>query len=461
MSSPLRPVNNTSTRAASHPTVKRRLDFSTEELKPSIERSPQRERQLRASNRSQPLSAGSRLSGGSSSASQPSSKQGKRKVFDLGAHDDDGDDENDEESATFEDEVHQLNGVAEVDDINGTAEESMQIMYDEDDDQHPFDVDYESPSLVRSPKSKRGRPRKNVSGGSEVLPVTAPITKKRGGRKSDLAPVDADSSQVSIEAKPRRGRRPKNPETAAPLEVEEDENEGERPAKRARNTKVDGAPVDIAPQDTRPPPAKRGPKAKVTSATATKAKADVVEPEVPQRSNGRPKPRSLYVMRSGTPAEDDGSRTTRSGRTSVKPLAYWRNERIVYGEDEGKAGERYLLPTIKEVIRTEEVVEPRPKRAKGRPRMAGRKRQLEELEEEDEEQEPWETEEGVKRGPVRAWNPVQGSDVEDEEEECTYITKPTPYPLPQYANPHQPSSHTLKQPSKPAKFTTAPSATPK
>jgi len=358
------------------------------------------------------------LSGTSYSGSQPSSGKGRKRPFNLRANED-------EESASFEDdEVHQMNGVTEADYPIGTGDESMQIVHDDDDEddveqeQHEQELDDDNTALVPSPKRTRGRPRKNVSVGSEGLQATVPMARKGGGQVPKSAPVDLDASQVSIpETKPRKGRPPKN---AKPTVFQEEESEGDvedkRPAKRAKNTSVDSTPrVGRPPKGSKPPPSQRDPGAKVTSAKKTKVKATPVEPEITQRSSGRPKPRSLYIMRSGTPAEDGGSRITRSGRTSVKPLAYWRNERIIYGEDDAGAGERYLLPTIKEVIRTEEVEQPRPKRAKGRSRAAGKKHQLDDLEEEDEEQEPWETEEGIMRGLVAIWDPAQGPDAEEEE----------------------------------------------
>ncbi|KAI9880484.1 MAG: hypothetical protein M1830_002836 [Pleopsidium flavum] len=419
ISSPSRRVNDTPTRAVSHPAVNRRLDFSTEELRPSIERSPQKGGRPGGSTYAQPHAPNGRLSVASYSGSQPSSSKGRKRPFDLRANED-------EESATFDDgEVHQMNGVAEVDDPVDIDDESMRILQDHDDEddvqqeQPDQESDDDNTALLPPPKRKQGRPRKILAVGSEGLQNAGPAAKKGGRRVLMSAPIDLDASQISIpEAKPPRGRPPKNPKpTVFQDEEQEDKAEEERPTKRAKNTSVNSTPLVGRPRKgTKPPPSQRDPNAKVTSAKKIKAKTTSVEPEVAQRSNGRPKPRSLYIMRSGTPAEDGGSRITRSGRTSVKPLAYWRNERIVYGEDDAGTSERYLLPTIKEVIRTEEVEQPRPKKAKGRSKAAGKKRQLEDLEEEDEEQEPWEMEEGIRRGLVTIWNSVQGPD-EDEEEE--------------------------------------------
>ncbi|RMZ75116.1 hypothetical protein DV737_g5445, partial [Chaetothyriales sp. CBS 132003] len=80
--------------------------------------------------------------------------------------------------------------------------------------------------------------------------------------------------------------------------------------------------------------------------------------QVIERIRSRPNPpKSLYLLRRETPADDTITRT-RSGRVSFKPLAYWRNERCVWGSSPSgtgiQDGARFPLNSIKEIIRTEE-----------------------------------------------------------------------------------------------------------
>ena len=143
--------------------------------------------------------------------------------------------------------------------------------------------------------------------------------------------------------------------------------------------------------------------------------------------------KSLYILRRETPA-DDSAVHTRSGRVSVKPLAYWRNERCVYGGSPGGAnladGARFPLNSIKEIIRTEEVGHSRsrsPSKTKGKGKKGkGKARAVhdEEFESdsdfdearEDPDAEDWETSSGTYRGDVSIWDQGQQAPLEALEE---------------------------------------------
>ncbi|ETI24066.1 hypothetical protein G647_03435 [Cladophialophora carrionii CBS 160.54] len=156
-------------------------------------------------------------------------------------------------------------------------------------------------------------------------------------------------------------------------------------------------------------------------------------------------PRSLYILRRETPA-DDGIMHTRSGRVSVRPLAYWRNERCVYGTSPGGAsladGARFPLNSIKEIVRSEEVAEridskkSKGKKKKGKKgKSKARRTSVEEGGDaeqdtndrsdsefelgnipEDPDAEPWETGTGTLRGNVAIWDNVEQAPTEQEEE---------------------------------------------
>lgn len=122
-----------------------------------------------------------------------------------------------------------------------------------------------------------------------------------------------------------------------------------------------------------------------------------------QRS-GPLKGRSLYILKKEDPS-DTSSTHTRSGRVSIRPLAYWRNERCVYGDGEAAEGQRYPLSTIKEVVRTEELEPERKKKSKRSSRKPKSKKHKDESsDEEDEEIDIWEKE-GVLRDYVPKWDP--------------------------------------------------------
>ncbi|KAG8625827.1 hypothetical protein KVT40_006228 [Elsinoe batatas] len=118
-------------------------------------------------------------------------------------------------------------------------------------------------------------------------------------------------------------------------------------------------------------------------------------------------------LRSATPFEDSGAKITRSGRASIKPLAYWKNETYVYRHGE-----------IDGVIRAEDIE--RPIKRKGGTKRKTRRGRLGSIKEEgdddedDEEHEDllpeaWEHETGVIRGPVRGWDEELGTGGVEEE----------------------------------------------
>ena len=144
-----------------------------------------------------------------------------------------------------------------------------------------------------------------------------------------------------------------------------------------------------------------------------------------EKIKARPgKNKSLYILRRETPT-DDAVTHTRSGRVSVKPLAYWRNERCVYGDSRDvPEGSRFPLTTIKEIIRTEEVDDAGNKKGRRgkKPQTKGKRRQKDDNDAvdgyddddvatddgADDDAEPWEVENGVFNGPVSGWDPEEG-----------------------------------------------------
>ncbi|KAF9885450.1 hypothetical protein FE257_012886 [Aspergillus nanangensis] len=126
------------------------------------------------------------------------------------------------------------------------------------------------------------------------------------------------------------------------------------------------------------------------------------------------KGRSLYILKREAPS-DNSSTHTRSGRVSVRPLAYWRNERCVFGDGEAAEGQRYPLSTIKEVIRTEEL---EPEKRKGNKRRSSKKSKTRgKVDESDSEDyvDPWEKDGGVLHGYIRKWDPEIQTGADEEE----------------------------------------------
>lgn len=261
--------------------------------------------------------------------------------------------------------------------LPGVEEDSMQIDQNQNDEDEPIEEET---------AAEPGALEEVLSTIPETSQPEKPAPRKRGRPSLN---ANKEDSQLSLSAAKPRGRPPKVHQDA-PTEEPTSAN------------KTKGRPRKTA-QPLKPVPANRGPNAKILSRRNSTSKA-------PSRASSiRPSARSLLIQRSETPAEGSGALITRSGRHSIKPLASWRGERAVF--DSGIIEENGLtLGGIREIIRTDEIIEPRPKRPAGK----RRKPKLEDVEEEDEDMEDWERDTGVMTASVMAWDSVEGHFIEDQ-----------------------------------------------
>jgi centromere protein C len=179
-----------------------------------------------------------------------------------------------------------------------------------------------------------------------------------------------------------------------------------RPAKKAKTKPLTRKKTTNSARGRGRPPNK----SKDMSKTQEKELDNIVE-----RVKARPDPpRSLYVLRKETPA-DPNVHLTRSGRMTVKPLAYWRNERCVWGgspNTELKEGARFPMNSIKEIIRTEDHNTPIRKGKKSRKGKQKKKAATAEDDSSSDEEatnvEPWEVDTGTVHGTVSEWDSLEG-----------------------------------------------------
>ena len=341
----------------------------------------------------------------------------------------------------------------------------------------PSDIDDESPQLglgvasaVQKPTGRGRKPKKGT-----LLDTKDSIASKP---KDSPEPIDSPQNPPDSEAevslnpdqsiddmpKKRRGRPPR-----AETEVYRDpddaiEEDPKKPTKRAK-VEVAGLPVSKVSKK-RPPPSARDPKAQITSRPGNKGKstarnkevspadlsaADSDTPTVPTgksrgrpraqgkentpamlpppkpparatstdiaNARGKPKARSLQILRSTTPADEDGAKFTRSGRATVKPIEYWRGERIVYAKPKKIDSGRISLGSIQEVVRAEDLPEEKRSRAPHSQKRRRRQAIQEEEEDSDSGMEEWEEEPGVLGGEVWQWDPrMERGDTEVMEE---------------------------------------------
>ncbi|KAI9845664.1 MAG: hypothetical protein M1837_004638 [Sclerophora amabilis] len=254
-----------------------------------------------------------------------------------------------------------------------------------------------------------------------------PDMSERGGKRKQAGIARETVSPVPTSSAPKRGRGrpPKSSKRVDHDQIQQGEEELDEagpPLKRAKNSRTEKYPFNQRKGNvTKPPPSLRSPHAKITSAKRGRRRASQeIGTETETAITGRSRKardsslgvssqvQSNWQPRHQTPIEDEGVQTTRSGRPSLKPLAYWRNERIVYG---GGNKARGTLPAIQEVIRTEEVEAP--KRPSRRP-TASKKRSRAASVAVEEQLEPWEISPGVIMTEVSQWDPDQGLGLKNE-----------------------------------------------
>ena len=165
------------------------------------------------------------------------------------------------------------------------------------------------------------------------------------------------------------------------------------------------------------------PKPKPKPAANSVAKRTVPKVKPTKRGEVIRRAKSFFAIRSKIPADDSGAIRLKSGRTSIKPLAYWKGEKVLL--DEGRVeGKVHILPSMKEVVRIDEIELSEPKRpakkvVRSKTRKSDKAEEGEEEEDEGEvEQEGWETETGIMHAQVMAWDPVIGKYDEEALEEA-------------------------------------------
>ncbi|KAF4462540.1 hypothetical protein FALBO_10648 [Fusarium albosuccineum] len=317
-----------------------------------------------------------------------------------------------------DDETEDAPDEEEVSDNGDLLEESLQMVEDMHGASASPEPRSESPSVepvvqkAAAGKKGRGRP-----------PKSKPVQEEPPEEEPSQAEPDEQPSP------PRRGRKkktapqPKHPEAAPvsrkrpaqqePEDAEEPDDEASEPepresppqAKKQRTAAPKPSkPAKLAPpKPTVKPEAKpRGrPGRKPKAQTTGDAGADAGDTSFAALQRGPPMPKSRGLV--SVRRDADEVLTTRSGRHSYKPLDYWRGDRVVQEEEEFKdvsGRDRFVLSTIKEVIRAPQPEPPVKPTARSKGRQKAKTKRSEEVELED-----WELNPGVVNGEVILWEP--------------------------------------------------------
>lgn len=294
------------------------------------------------------------VNAGTNRPGKNSQQNGKSQIVEPNPDVDDFSDEGDENSYAF------APGDNNLDESINAGDETV-IPEDDglDDAEGSPDAEPESPEVAPGPSKK--------------APAAASSSKqnpKQGGNKS-------------------RGRPPKKQQRD-----DDEEQANQRPTKKPKTTNEKAQP----PRQPLDPELSK------------------VVDNYAQRS-GPLKGRSLYILKKEDP-EDQTSLHTRSGRVSIRPLAYWKNERCVFGDGEAAEGQRYPMSTIKEVVRAEELEPEKSKKGK-RPgkKSKSKKASAESSDEEEDAPQPdvWEQQGGILHGYVPLWDPKTETTTTEEE----------------------------------------------
>lgn len=292
----------------------------------------------------------------------------------------------------------------QVDDGDDEYEDAQQQYYENEGDSYEIINDGNEEGAYQ-----------DVDSEPEPEPEPEPSQKAKGKGKAK------ESATAEAAPKKGRGRRKRDSDLA------EGKAESAPPAKRTRrsldgiNAAPNGKPSKAATSKGPKPKAAAAPKGRKPKATAKTNLAPISENDSPAVQRGPPIPRNnrgLIILRRETPMDSNGFKQTRSGRNSVRPVAYWKNERIEYSDDENEYynGGKFLLPRIKGVVRADEVEERRPKRAYHKP-SKGKKRAAPVESEDDDEMEAWEVDSGRLVGEIRVWDPEDQTGMNSEEVE--------------------------------------------
>lgn len=255
---------------------------------------------------------------------------------------------------------------APVEETDHAPEETVEEQAEDEPIMQSVEADSEPPQTGK----KRGRPSKNRAAEEEAA---GQPTKKKAKRVSDVTGDETgDSSQQSSGRKrgrPRANQVVENGDTS-------------KPAKKP-----------TAPKQ------KQAKKQRVSTGVGDTSLAEV------PRGPPLPKSRGLMISRRETP----GGLTTRSGRTSIRPIQYWKNERVELDDDEVfDDGKQHIrLPRIKEIVRYDEpeVEQKKSRRKAGRPAAGGKKGKRRDYDSEEDELEPWEENADSISGEVVVWQP--------------------------------------------------------
>lgn len=255
-----------------------------------------------------------------------------------------------------------------------------------------------------------------------------PLKGDRRGRPKAKATEDTEPAVES----PKRQRSKRHSSGGEDVEVPQPKRQKAGRAEKAKNTATASKSAATSTKEPAKTPAVKSKASRKRKSSGVGVDSPVVIPRPPP-----PKGRGLQILRREK-LDDTAVRTTRSGRVSAKPLAFWRGERYEYDEEaeetiEDRNGRQIKVGSkIKEIVRVDAEEEGPKYKRRGKPSKTGGKRRRRTSDEEDadgEERSDWEYDPGRVTGEVMLWypehelNPPQGEDQVEVIEEDLAISQ--------------------------------------
>ncbi|KAH7321058.1 kinetochore CENP-C fungal-like protein [Stachybotrys elegans] len=289
------------------------------------------------------------------------------------------------------------------------------------------------PEPASSAKRKRGRPPKATPEQAKPQP---PKSKPKQTKAAAAAKKSAPKEPAPAARASQRSRRAAEPEPEPepePVEEEEEEPEQqepesepeqpeEEPEVNTRRVKKPRIEASAPARKSRGRPSKAAPAAsKQQAVPKPKNKPKKLmekiaeEPDAGEASfmalkSGPPLPKSRGLVS----VRHDEIRRTKSGRSSYRPVEFWRGEGLILEDvEQSDAFHRdgFVLPSIKEVVRRPPEERPTTKRSGagrrvGRPKPKSKQQKIREAADEAaDEPEAWELNPGTVMGEVVLWEP--------------------------------------------------------
>ena len=300
--------------------------------------------------------------------------------------------------------------MAPLDDYNGA--------YEDDEEPEP-ELDFENDTL------KGMQPNTNLE--DSLVADQIPSSARRRTRNSGGKTRKSDTPVTAQEPEPVEDEPPEEPQHDHMFSIPPDDEEPQQESVGNQGKKRKGRPPKVPAVANSKRVRKNPANEEQPAATGKTAKTAVLSHK---DGNAKPKqdgefkrpgaPASNVRARHETPFDDsEDALYTRSGRKSYKPLAYWKNERVIM--DPTATADGAVVHSIRDIIRMEDVT-PKKRvvhRADDPPPQRRRRRKARTVFEDDPEdhEEPWEIHEGVYNGDVRVWDPFSESSVDETQDQ--------------------------------------------